>query len=113
MNKIRNDSENGKAPHLRAADLAIVQDILKTLPKYAKIFIFGSRATGVRLKPFSDLDIALDLGKPLTNAEKSTLQEAFEESDLPYRVDILDLQTVSKTFLPFIEKDLLEIHFPA
>jgi predicted nucleotidyltransferase len=106
---MRNNSEDGQSPHLRAQDLAIVRDVLKDLPENAKVFILGSRATGTRLKPFSDLDIALDLGKPLESVLKYALQEAFEESDLPYRVDILDLQTVSKSFLPFIEKDFLPL----
>jgi predicted nucleotidyltransferase len=51
--------------------------------------MFGSRATG-RARRYSDLDLAIDAGRPLTLDEIGGLTEAFSESDLPYKVDIVD-----------------------
>jgi len=54
-------------------------------------FVFGPRVVTSmqvhrRVKPHSDLDIAL--APPLTLAKMDEMQEAFSQSDLPMRVDI-------------------------
>ncbi len=38
-------------------------------------------------------------------AELSALDSAFEESDLPYTVDLVDWATTSETFKKIIERD--------
>lgn len=76
----------------------IVLDILRTLlPPGTRTWVFGSRAIGGARK-YSDLDLAIDAGRPLTLDETARLREAFAESDLPYGVDIVDWQTVSDEF---------------
>jgi predicted nucleotidyltransferase len=83
--------------------LRIVEDILKShLPAGASVAVFGSRATG-RAKPFSDLDLAIDAGRPLTLVESADLREAFTESDLPWKVDFLDRHAAQAHFLRVIE----------
>jgi predicted nucleotidyltransferase len=80
------------------AERAIVAQILHThLPPGTKTLIFGSRATGPA-KPYSDLDIAIDAGRPLTLSESSALAEAFTESDLPWKVDLVDRHTTTAAF---------------
>jgi predicted nucleotidyltransferase len=59
------------------------------LPPNAKIWVFGSRVTG-RARRYSDLDLAIDAGRRLTLDEIAILTEAFSDSDLPYRVDLVD-----------------------
>jgi uncharacterized protein len=67
-----------------------VMDILRThLPRGAKAWVFGSRATG-RARRYSDLDLAIDAGRRLSLDELAELSEAFSDSDLPYRVDLVD-----------------------
>ena len=92
---------------IRPHDFKIARDILnEVLPASgSQIFVFGSRATGT-LKRASDLDLAIDLGRPLTQLEQSNLAEKFEESDLPYRVDVVDLQTVQPYFKVIVEKTM-------
>ena len=64
-----------------------VLNILRAhLPASAKLWVFGSRATG-RARRYSDLDLAIDIGRPMTLDETAALAEAFSDSDLPYRVD--------------------------
>ena len=68
----------------------LVLDILgANLPQGAKAWVFGSRASG-RARRYSDLDLAIDAGRPMTLDELARLTEAFRDSDLPYRVDLVD-----------------------
>jgi predicted nucleotidyltransferase len=71
-----------------------VLDILhQNLPLNTQAWVFGSRATG-RARRYSDLDLAIDAGRRLTLDETAKLTEAFSESDLPYRVDLVDWRAV-------------------
>ena len=83
----------------------IIRDILRAhLPGSARVWVFGSRATG-RARRYSDLDLAIDAGRRLTLDEASMLREAFEESDLPYRVDIVDWHAIDERFRRLIEAE--------
>ena len=88
---------------LRPAHRIIVEDILrKHAPRPCRIWGFGSR-TRDAARPFSDLDLAIDVGRALTLAETGNLAWAFEESDLPWRVDLLDLAVCSDPFRREVE----------
>jgi len=66
-------------------------------PKEYKVFIFGSRVTG-KAEKFSDYDIGI-LGEKSVPGEKLALiEEAFEESDLPFKVEVVDFSLVSSKF---------------
>lgn len=94
-----------KSIDIRPVDLKIVQTILSnSLPKTARVYVFGSRALGTT-KRSSDLDLAIDLGRVLDRKETTQLVLAFEDSDLPYKVDIIDLHSVDASFKQIIEKD--------
>ncbi|HXH55120.1 MAG TPA: nucleotidyltransferase domain-containing protein [Gammaproteobacteria bacterium] len=94
-----------------ASDLKIVQNILRnTLAKNAKVWVFGSRVKGT-VRRASDLDIAIDVERKLKNKEKSELFHAFEESDLPYKVDIVDLQNVDEGFKKIIDQQKVILNF--
>jgi predicted nucleotidyltransferase len=72
----------------------LVLDTLRAiLPLSTKVWVFGSRTTG-RARRFSDLDLAIDAGRRLTLDEIARLTEAFSDSDLPYRVDLVDLHDI-------------------
>lgn len=84
--------------------LAIVQGILKAhLPKGTLAWAFGSRVTWAA-KPFSDLDIALEGAAPLPPDVLIDLEEAFDASDLPWKVDVIDLNAVSPEFRAIVER---------
>ena len=84
--------------------LAIVQGVLKAhLPKGTLAWAFGSRVTWTA-KPFSDLDIALEGAAPLAPDVLIDLEEAFEASDLPWKVDVIDLNAVSPEFRAIVER---------
>jgi predicted nucleotidyltransferase len=72
---------------------AVLKILRAHLPLSTKSWVFGSRATG-RARRYSDLDLAIDAGRQLTLDEIATLAEAFSDSDLPYRVDVMDWQSI-------------------
>jgi uncharacterized protein len=88
------------APHLTAEQLAIVRAILRRcLPTSAQVRVFGSRATGIALKPYSDLDLLITAPAPLPLATVAELREAFSQSDLPFAVDLLEHHDAAPAFL--------------
>jgi predicted nucleotidyltransferase len=75
----------------------IVQAILMQHLPEREVWAFGSRVLG-KPKPFSDLDLAVHGAQPLPAATLADLTGAFTESDLPYKVDIVDWATTSERF---------------
>lgn len=64
--------------------------------------VFGSRVQGTA-KPFSDLDLAIMGDEPLDFRTHAALKDAFAESNLPFRVDLVDWATTSDIFKGIIE----------
>jgi type I restriction enzyme S subunit len=92
------------SPH----DLATVREILrKHVPSY-EVWAFGSRAKRTA-KKYSDLDLAIITDAPLTFDISGALREDFSESDLPWRVDIVDWATTSESFRRVIEIDKIVV----
>ena len=88
---------------IRPDHLAIVQDILRAhLPAGFKVWVFGSRANWTT-KDSSDLDLAVEGAAKLDHKSMSRLEVAFEESDLPYTVDVVDLKAVSSGFRQIVK----------
>lgn len=91
--------------HLSDQELAEVRTILRQcLPDGATVRVFGSRAGG-RPKPWSDLDLALLGADELPISLMAALREAFDESALPWKVDLVDCRTVSPEFAAIIDRD--------
>ena len=88
--------------------LRVVAEILhKNVPSGVTIWVFGSRASWTT-SDSSDLDLALE-----GNIDHDTilkLEMAFEESSLPYKVDIIDLNLVNDKFKQIV--DAQKVHFP-
>ncbi|KXV70275.1 nucleotidyltransferase domain-containing protein [Acetobacter cerevisiae] len=68
---------------------AIVLRILNEIVPDREVRVFGSRVTG-KAKSFSDLDLAIMGDEPLPLETRARLEDAFSESELPWKVDILD-----------------------
>ena len=68
-----------------------------------KVWVFGSRANWTT-KDSSDLDLAVEGAARLDNKAMSALEVAFEESDLPYFVDVVDLNSVGDAFKQIVEE---------
>ena len=83
---------------------AIIHDILQRYLPQHQIWAFGSRARHTH-KPFSDLDIVVVSETPVALSTLAALREAFSESDLPWKVDIVDWVSISDAFRHLIESD--------
>ncbi len=90
----------------------IVSLILRRyLPSSSKVWVFGSRSKG-RARRYSDIDLIVDMsGKVLPLEILTDLGAAFEDSELPFKVDIVDLNTVSEEFKQMIEQEKIELEF--
>lgn len=83
----------------------IVKEILNKFNVTA--YVFGSRAKNTA-KTLSDLDLCLkdDYDKSIIRK----LQDAFEESDLPFKVDVIVWSEISESFKKHIGKDLVSFN---
>ena len=78
---------------LAAPYLAMVRALIQQHTPHQQFYAFGSRVIGdaaarQRVKPHSDLDLAI-VGEPLPLEQLFALRDAFSQSDLPMRVDIV------------------------
>ncbi|WP_201022715.1 nucleotidyltransferase family protein [Tepidimonas taiwanensis] len=71
---------------LSARTLATLRAILATEPRVTRAVLFGSRALGTH-RPGSDIDLAL-FGEGIDLDTLSRLHRQFDESSLPYQVDL-------------------------
>ena len=84
-----------------------LETIKRILAEYVggcEVRAFGSRGNGTA-KDYSDLDLAIIGNGKIERRVKMLLREAFEESDLPFRVDIVDYNTVSEAFRAIIKEN--------
>jgi len=89
-----------KPEHLAQVQEVLRRNLLGKCPE-ACVWVFGSRANG-RSHPRSDIDLAIELGgdecgsedgsaERLPDAVLDALKEGFHDSDLPQRVDVVDI----------------------
>ena len=91
--------------------LQLVLELLRQyLPKKVKVWAFGSRVHK-KNGPFSDLDLALDSKEKIDFGTLANLEYAFEESNLPFKVDVIDLFVVDESFKKIIEKNRVPLPF--
>jgi len=87
---------------IKPADLKTVQAILRRSIPDREVRAFGSRVSG-KVKPFSDLDLAVMGSAPLPDSILADLKDAFSESDLPFKVDIVDWAATQENFRRIVE----------
>ena len=91
---------------------AIMREILrKHVPDY-EVWAFGSRVKGTA-KPYSDLDLAIISDKLLPLDVMAELFEDFSESDLPWRVDVVDWAATGEAFQKIVAQNHFVIQKPA
>jgi len=89
---------------LAPVELDIVRNLLARHVPGCEVRVFGSRVNG-STKPYSDLDLVIVGEERIDSQQLSELREAFVESDLPFRVDLLDWTQISAEFRAVIEKE--------
>lgn len=90
-------------------EMAIIREVLAArLPAGVRVWAFGSRAGGAP-KQLSDLDLVLEGETALPLSLLAELAEAFDESPLPWKVDLVDRHMVSESFGRLIDAGKLAI----
>ena len=109
--KTFNSYHEGEPLFLAPKYLQILLDLLHRFLPGQAVWAFGSRATGKYLWRFSDLDLAVE--KKLPWEVRSDLLEALDESDLPIRVDLVELDSVDAAFAARIRPDFVAVQVGA
>ncbi len=94
---------------LEPPQLETIQHILKVHFEGLQVLAYGSRVSGVNITPESDLDIAVVSEKPLPFEVMVAVEKAFAESDLPFRVDIVDWAKLPESLQKSIKKECFAI----
>jgi predicted nucleotidyltransferase len=97
-----------KQVKITPAELEIVRSILARLVPDREVRAFGSRVTGP-MKKFSDLDLAVMGEVPVSASLLTDLEEGFRESDLPFKVDVVDWATTQENFRRIIWQDYIVV----
>lgn len=92
-------------------DLATVLQILRGHVPDRQVLAFGSRVSGTA-KPFSDLDLVIMGEDPVAPRALAALNEAFDESDLPFKVDVVEWAGTSEPFRAVILRTAVPLHHP-
>ena len=82
----------------------IVLEILTRHVPGREVWAFGSRVNG-RARRFSDLDLTILGDVPLTLAQRAALAHDFDESLLPFKVDVGDWCTTDEAFREIVRRE--------
>jgi type I restriction enzyme S subunit len=93
-------------PHIDVcpAHWGIVRRILQKHVPQHEVWAFGSRVKWTA-KPHSDLDLAVITSQALPLKTSADLSNDFSESDLPWKVDVVDWACTREPFRKIIERD--------
>jgi predicted nucleotidyltransferase len=72
-----------------------IVSVISVLIPEAKIYLFGSRARGTNSER-ADIDIALDADKPLLPRDVDEVKSMFKESNIMYKIDVVDFHQISE-----------------
>jgi predicted nucleotidyltransferase len=84
----------------------IIKQILSKYPY--EFYYYGSRVKGDYTKS-SDLDILLKSSKSVDYIIPASIEREFNESKIPYIVNISEYDKMDKDFYKLIEKDLVKV----
>lgn len=94
--------QTGILPEEKEKILGIIDLLLPGV----KVYLFGSRARGTH-REGSDIDLAIDAGKPSDHYVVYEAKEMIEASSVPFRVDLVDLQVVSPEMMRSVRRDCI------
>lgn len=96
---------------ITASDLSFLKQVInKHLDSSAhRVFVFGSRALGTNRK-FSDFDIGIE-GSRLAASKYFDIVEDFEESNFPYKVDLVQICDLPNDRIESIKNKIIPLNF--
>ena len=83
---------------------AEVSRLLREYLPGQEVCLVGSRARG-GAKRFADIDLLVMNQEPLPARTRALLKTAFEESDLPFKVDLVEWAGLSRSFRDRLKRD--------
>ncbi|MDD9859741.1 MAG: restriction endonuclease subunit S [Nitrospira sp.] len=89
---------------IRPCDLETVREILRRHVPDKEVWAFGSRVQWTA-RDYSDLDLAIRTDEPIPLKVMGAISEELSESNLPMKVDVLDMASVSEKFRGIIEEE--------
>jgi len=91
-------------------ELAITLSIIREHVPDCDVFVFGSRSNGTA-RSYSDLDLAFKHKNrdKLSIRRIGILRDTFQESALPFRVDVVDYYSTSIEFRKLIDEESISI----
>lgn len=87
---------------IKAQDFTTIKRILEEYVPGCEVRAFGSRVSRTAGK-HSDFDLAIVGHDKIERRSMVRLKEALEESNVPFRVDVLDWHAISESFRKMIE----------
>lgn len=92
------------ADHLR-----MLLELIERFIPAATVWAFGSRIKGTHL-PASDLDLAVHCDRQTAADALLKFRDALEESNLPFKVQVLDYHTLPENMQSNIKSGYVEIY---
>lgn len=92
-------------------DKKYIEFIIKTIAlidSEIQIYIYGSRVQG-KAQEYSDIDIALKAKNNIPIDKILKIKALFQDSTFPYKVDIIDLNSIEEYFYNIIKDDMVKI----
>lgn len=93
--KLQNDIKNIVFRYLDSSD--------------TKVFVFGSRVNGTNRK-FSDIDLGLESNNSIPYTLVLDIEDEFENSNIPYSVDVVDFSKVSEKFKAVAKQNVMYLN---
>ena len=92
--------------HLNPQDRSVIERIVAPwLAREGAILkLFGSRARS-DARRVSDIDLALVAKQPIAAADMAALREALEESQVPFRIDLVDYASAPTRLRAAIDRE--------
>lgn len=90
---------------LDTEQLETVQRILGLHFEGIEVWAYGPRVNGTDCPPDMDLELVVISEKPISFDDMTAVEKAFVESELPFRVDIIDWAKLPESLQKQIKKD--------
>ena len=90
---------------LDTEQLETVQRILNLHFEGVEVWAYGPRVNGTDCPPDMDLELVVISEKPISFDDMTAVEKAFVESELPFRVDIIDWAKLPESLQKQIKKD--------
>ncbi len=93
------------AIQLKDEEIVLIKTLFRENLPDVEVWVFGSRSLNTA-SHYSDLDLLLKGKGPLSLGALARLSEQFEESNLPFKVELVDWERVSDEFKSTIQKSM-------